>query len=100
MTVPALDDQPNPEDPPKGKELTFSIYQMCMELAAGNMDPTKFQVCPLVDNPRHDCYCLAMTRHNIEKMVRYCSGDYEQCAIYRKSPKKRPHTSQETQCPN
>jgi hypothetical protein len=66
---------------------------MCVEFAPADMDPTKFKVCPLVNNPRRDCYCLDMTSRNIEKVVRYCSGDYEQCAIYIESRQKRPHIS-------
>ena len=66
---------------------------MCVEISPADMDPTKVKLCPLVNNPRRDCYCLDMTSRNIEKVVRYCSGDYEQCAIYIKSRQKRPHIS-------
>ncbi len=41
-----------------------------------------FKICPLVHRPLAECYCLDMTSRNIDKVLRYCSGDYEQCVIY------------------
>ncbi len=90
MTDTALDDHLDHEDPQKDPYRTFSIYQMCTEMDPADIRPRKFQVCPLVNNPQRDCYCLDMTSHNLGKMVRYCSGNYEQCAIYSKSRLKRP----------
>ncbi len=66
---------------------------MRKELFPADMDPNKVKLCPLVNNPRRDCYCLDMTSRNIEKVVRFCSGDYEQCTIYSKSRLKRPQIS-------
>ncbi len=60
---------------------------MRVENSTVDVDLKKFKVCPLVSNPRRDCYCLDMTSRNIEKVLRYCSGDYEQCLIYIKSCK-------------
>ncbi len=51
--------------------------------ANGNLE--NFKICPLVHRPLTECYCLDMTSRNIDKVLRYCSGDYEQCVIYMKS---------------
>lgn len=65
---------------------------MWMELNTLAMESEKFKVCPYVNNPLRNCYCLDMNSRNIEKVVRYCSGDFQQCVIYIESRKKRPHT--------
>ena len=55
------------------------------------MEQNKLKVCPLVSNPLQDCYCLDMNSRNIEKVVQFCSGDYERCAIYLENRTKRPN---------
>ena len=42
----------------------------------------QIKVCPCVNEPGPGCYCLDMNSRNIELVIRYCSGDYETCAIY------------------
>lgn len=64
---------------------------MCVEINPSNMEPKMFKVCPFVNDPLENCYCLDMTSRNIDKVLQYCSGDYEQCAIYIESRNQRPH---------
>lgn len=66
-------------------------YGMGKDATQADMDTNKIKVCPFVNSPLGDCYCLDMNSRTIEKVVRYCSGDYEQCVIYIKSRSKRSH---------
>jgi hypothetical protein len=46
------------------------------------------KICPFVNDPGPDCFCLEMNSRNIETVIRFCSGDYEACTIYQKQMKK------------
>ena len=39
-------------------------------------------MCPLLENPQPDCYCLKLTSLNIPRAVHYCLRDFRDCPIY------------------
>ena len=41
-------------------------------------------LCPLLENPQPDCYCLSLNSLNIPKAVHYCLRDFRQCPIYQR----------------
>ena len=41
------------------------------------------EMCPVLDNPEPDCYCLNLTSLEIPKAVQYCLRDFRQCPIYK-----------------
>jgi len=43
------------------------------------------RVCPFVHAPLEDCLLTNMDSQNIEEIINYCSGDFEQCEIYKKA---------------
>jgi hypothetical protein len=43
----------------------------------------KEEMCPVLDDPDPDCYCLNMTSLEIPKAVQYCLKDFRQCPIYK-----------------
>ena len=45
--------------------------------------PIKRKICPFVQDPLHNCYCLKMGSQDIEKTVYYCSKYFESCDIYK-----------------
>jgi hypothetical protein len=40
--------------------------------------------CPFIKDPHPDCYCLEINNSKINLVMRFCSGDYEQCDIYKR----------------
>lgn len=40
-------------------------------------------LCPFVSRPFDNCLLFDMTSSTIGEVVKYCDGDYRQCAIYR-----------------
>lgn len=38
--------------------------------------------CPFVSRPFDNCLLFDMTSSTIGEVVKYCDGDYRQCAIY------------------
>ncbi len=40
--------------------------------------------CPLVLDPRPDCYCSILNSQSIEKMFHYCGSRFKSCSIYRR----------------
>lgn len=43
------------------------------------------RLCPFVQSPLDDCFLTSMESQNIEKILDYCGGNYEQCDIYKKN---------------
>jgi len=41
------------------------------------------KMCPYVNNPSNDCYCLKEGSQDINNAVKYCSNNFERCSIYR-----------------
>jgi len=41
------------------------------------------KICPLVENPLSDCYCLKMGSQDIEKAVYFCNKNYKTCEIFK-----------------
>ena len=39
-------------------------------------------MCPLLENPQPDCYCLKLTSLSIPRAVHYCLRDFRDCPIY------------------
>ena len=39
-------------------------------------------MCPLLENPQPDCYCLKLNSLNIPRAVHYCLRDFRDCPIY------------------
>jgi len=44
---------------------------------------TTQMICPLVDQPHEKCYCSELKSKNIEKILRYCRDNFQQCQIYK-----------------
>jgi len=42
------------------------------------------KMCPILDDPQPDCYCIEMTSMKILYAVRYCLRDFRECDIYRR----------------
>ena len=42
-------------------------------------------MCPLLENPEPDCYCLSLSSRNIPKAVHFCLRDFRECPIYKRS---------------
>lgn len=51
---------------------------------------TASSLCPLVGNPRQDCYCLNMNSGKILFALTFCGGSYEKCRIYQSAKKEHP----------
>ncbi|MBI4850174.1 MAG: hypothetical protein HY808_16630 [Nitrospirae bacterium] len=45
---------------------------------------TRFQkkICPFVQNPFSECYCVTMGSQDIEKAIYYCSKHFKMCEFY------------------
>jgi hypothetical protein len=71
-----------PNIPTRGAGRRFALRRL---LAA--MNKIQIKICPYVTEPRPGCFCLDMNSRNIELVIRYCSGDYEECSIYREQIK-------------
>lgn len=48
-----------------------------------NFDNTD-RMCPVLENPEPDCYCLDMTSIKIPYAVKYCLRDFRECGIYQR----------------
>ena len=46
------------------------------------------KMCPLLDDPQPNCYCIDMTSMTIPYAVKYCLRDFRKCDIYRRLLKK------------
>jgi len=51
---------------------------------------TEEAMCPVLDDPAPDCYCLNLTSLSILKAVQYCLRDFRQCPIYQRYLAKPP----------
>jgi hypothetical protein len=40
--------------------------------------------CPFIRELDKDCYCMDMTSLKVLDVIRFCSGQYELCHIYKK----------------
>lgn len=43
--------------------------------------------CPFVEDPFEDCYILHTGSRYTESTIKYCGGNFEECAIYQKNTK-------------
>ena len=41
-------------------------------------------LCPLIDEPCSECFCSDLRSQNIEAAIRYCSGNFEECEIFKR----------------
>jgi len=46
--------------------------------------PVAKRLCPFIQDPDQDCYCLSQSSQNIEAMIHYCSGYFKGCEIYKR----------------
>lgn len=46
--------------------------------------PDDFDFCPLVDNPRPDCYCHNLNSQNAFLATRFCHGNFRNCDVYQR----------------
>ncbi len=44
---------------------------------------TKKRLCPHLQDPYDECYCVKMSSQDIERAVYLCSKNYEICDIYK-----------------
>lgn len=58
-----------------------------------NMNP----ICPFVQKPHKDCYCLDMNSRKVRNVIYYCQGNFGKCKIYKKLLKEKQH-AQDTDC--
>ena len=49
-------------------------------------------MCPILDDPQPNCYCIDMTSMKIPYAVKYCLRDFRECEIYQTSNNTR-HTT-------
>ena len=42
------------------------------------------QLCPVLDNPEPDCYCLNLNSQAISLAVRFCIRNFRECPIYKR----------------
>ena len=40
------------------------------------------KMCPILDYPQPNCYCIDMTSMKIPYAVKYCLRDFRECEIY------------------
>ena len=55
-----------------------------------NMDDFNMRgkMCPVLDDPQPNCYCMDMTSMTIPYAVKYCLRDFRACKIYQSVSKK------------
>ena len=54
------------------------------EFATWTLDSNnREEMCPVLDRPEPDCYCLNLTGPNIPKAVQFCLKDFRRCPIYK-----------------
>ena len=41
-------------------------------------------LCPVLDSPEPDCYCMNLTSRTIPLAVQYCLRDFRTCPIYQR----------------
>ncbi len=46
-------------------------------------------LCPFIDDPHPDCYCVDMDSMKISLLLRYCRENYRQCEVYQKILRER-----------
>jgi hypothetical protein len=46
------------------------------------------KMCPVLDDPQPNCYCIDMTSMKILYAVKYCLRDFRACEIYQRLFKK------------
>jgi len=46
------------------------------------------KMCPILDDPQPNCYCIDMTSMKIPYAVKYCLRDFRECEIYQRVLKK------------
>jgi hypothetical protein len=42
-------------------------------------------LCPLLENPFVDCYCVEQSSQYIERVIYFCGNNYESCGIYERN---------------
>jgi len=42
------------------------------------------KMCPILDDPEPDCYCIDMTSLKIPRAVKYCLRDFRECDIFQR----------------
>ncbi len=45
-------------------------------------------ICPYIQDPFDDCYCMKLRSQDIEKTVYLCSNNFESCQLYRANGKR------------
>ena len=48
--------------------------------------------CPLVSNPREECYCANLDSLNTAAAIRYCARDFKACEIYQECRAEKKST--------
>lgn len=55
----------------------------------GSAGGTRRALCPFIDDPHPDCYCVDMDSLKINLLLRYCRVNYEQCEVFQKVLQER-----------
>jgi hypothetical protein len=55
-------------------------------------------MCPVLDNPEPDCYCMLLSSLDVPRAVQFCLRDFRQCPIYKRHM-GYPDYGQEEGCP-
>jgi hypothetical protein len=49
-----------------------------------NIDIKQYKrLCPFVNDPQDNCYCMKLRSEYTEKIIYYCKENYKKCDIYK-----------------
>ncbi len=68
-------------------ESDFAVKRWAMGLST-KVDVDSDKVCPFVSEPYDECFVNNMVSQNIEEVLQYCGGHFEDCRIYLKHIKE------------
>jgi len=42
------------------------------------------RMCPYLDDPDSDCYCMNLNSQTVESVIHYCGGMFKECEFFRR----------------
>lgn len=54
------------------------------------------RMCPYIDDPDADCYCINLNSQTVEAVILYCGGVFEECRYFQRRKKLESPTLSET----
>ena len=64
------------------------------------MEQRPGEKCPFVNTPFEDCYVRDLGSLAVESAIRYCGGDFKECAIYVRHLTEGPEGAHDGILPN